>query len=524
MLRRLTASFTCVAVMLHLGGCTRPHTATTTPEVLGTIDYKWLVGVTTDSGEVIDFDPVPVSSSSWNARKRPRATHAEARNDTIFALVNAQPRAFALADVQHVLVTQTKIDPIATGVGVIVLAAMAVIVVSIVNSHDDDNPPQSSNSSCPLVYSWNGQQFVFDAEPFAGAVSKGLERDDFAELENLKAIDGMYRLRVANEMTESDYVNRMQLQVVDHPPGTRVAMDADGGVHTIMAPVPPLRATDADGRDLRLWLEATDRRLWEPLPEAGNTRARQELVLSFPKPAGADRVKLIANVQTGTLGARMIAEMLALRGSQLPWFYSMVDHVPAARDSLLAWNLREELFILQIEVEERGGWHVRGRLPGEALAPENIVVPLDIGGVEGDELRIRIRPPIGFWALNSFAVEYGLDQPVHIQHVLPSQAQDASGNDVLPALLDADDAYAALPKTDDWVHVDFPAPPQSNHLQRTVFLHSRGYYVLQLPTDPEPDHETLDRIATVPDAAARFARDRFLEWQARVAARRGEPK
>jgi hypothetical protein len=246
--------------------------------------------------------------------------------------------------------------------------------------------------------------------------------------------------------------------------------------------------------------------------------------MTFPRPAGCDRVKLVANVQTGALGARMIAEMLALRGNQLPWFYSMIDQVPAARDSLVAWNLREELFILQIEVGERDGWHVRGQLPGEALAPENVVVPLDIGGVEGDELRIRIRPPVGFWALNSFAVDYSSDQPVHVQHVQPTQAQDNAGNDVLHALLDVDDAYLVLPQTGDWAHVTFPAPPERDRQQRTVFLHSRGHYVLHLPTDREPDHETLGRIATVPDAAALFAHERFREWQAQVAMRRGESK
>ena len=98
-------------------------------------------------------------------------------------------------------------------------------------------------------------RYVFDAEPFAGAISKGLERDDYAELENLRVVDGEYRLLVANEMAESDYLNQAELCVVDHPVGTRVAADANGDLYTFVDPVQLVGALDAEGRDLRPWLE-----------------------------------------------------------------------------------------------------------------------------------------------------------------------------------------------------------------------------------------------------------------------------
>ena len=79
----------------------------------------------------------------------------------------------------------------------------------------------ATKQSCPFIYSWNGSEYVFDAEPYGGAVTRGLERDDYSELENLRAENGLYRLMVTNEVPETQYTNLMELQVVDHPAATR---------------------------------------------------------------------------------------------------------------------------------------------------------------------------------------------------------------------------------------------------------------------------------------------------------------
>src|ERR1035437_4586926 len=124
----------------------------------------------------------------------------------------------------------------------------------------------ATKQSCPFVYSWDGTRYVFDAEPYGGAIARGLEKDDYAELGQLREADGRYKLRMTNEVDETQMTNLTQLWVVDHPKGTRVVPDIDGKLHTVSAPQNLLSTHDAEGHDLLPWLRSTDHLIWEPPP------------------------------------------------------------------------------------------------------------------------------------------------------------------------------------------------------------------------------------------------------------------
>src|SRR5215813_6673330 len=120
--------------------------------------------------------------------------------------------------------------------------------------------------------------------------------------------------------------------------------------------------------------------------------------------SAGDAVHQPDGVATGLWGSNMIKEMLKLRGSDLESWYDSMDRDRTQSAALFAWTLREELFALKLEVDEPDGWKHRGTLPGGGpFIAEDRVVVLDVSQATGDQLRIRIRPPVGFWALNSFA-------------------------------------------------------------------------------------------------------------------------
>jgi hypothetical protein len=356
---------------------------------------------------------------------------------------------------------------------------------------------------------------VFDAEPYGGAISRGLEKDDFSQLERLREQDGLYRLRITNEVDETQFTNLTELWVVDHPAGTRVVPDIQGKLHTLAAPHAPLSARDAAGHDLLPWLRATDRLIWEPsaVPDA-NGNLQSDIVMTFPKPTGVTQVKLVANAATGLWGSYMIKKMVELRGRDVGAWYTLMDESQAARDALFAWEVREELYALKIYVEEPTGWEVRGILPGTGpFISKHRIVPLDVSRVQGDQLRIRIHPPAGFWALNSFGVDYTPDRPVRVEKLEPATARDLQGKDVLPELIANDDRYLAMPNVGDTADLTFHVPPCHAGTDRSVFLHSRGYYKLHLAANGEPDTKTLQEIENVPGAGARFAANQFAQWQ-----------
>lgn len=499
MLRRLTAIVLGLALLPQLTGCVSTKTRGIALPSEEPLPRERITSITTLQGEVLYFD----------------SPGARLQRDTLFGSVEFEPVQIPLADVERLWVTKTETNTLAT-IGLVVgVAAGTLLVAGMIYA--------ATKESCPFVYSWDGTRYVFDAEPYGGAVTRGLERDDYSELESLVVDDkGLYRLKITNEVRETQYTNLMELWVVDHPSGTRVVADEWGALYTVRAPSAPVAASDAHGRDLLIWLAETDQRIWEApatLDESG--AVRQDIVLTFPKPSGAATAKLVANVATGLWGSHMIRELLELRGNTLDTWYAQIDGNPAARESLFNWILREETYRLKIQVEEPTGWEVRGTLHGGGpFIAEDRVVRLDLSRVPGDWVRIRIRPPLGFWALNSFALDYSPEEALHVATVAPVEARDGGDDDVLSSLLAADDAYYGMPQTGDFGYVAFPAPDPRLGLERTVILHSRGYYRQHLSKAGEPNLALLGEIAEVPGAAVRLAAIRYTEWREARASQR----
>lgn len=481
-----------LTVLLSVGpGCYNRKVQKVSPADVPQPEKEKIVGVTTIKGEDVSFHP----------------PGASIKNGTLYASVNKTPYEVPLDQVQRVWVERKELSKGRT-IGLVAAVAVGTLAIIV-------GVAAATKQSCPFVYSWDGTRYVFDAEPYGGAITRGLEKDDFSQLERLREQDGLYRLKITNEVDETQFTNLTELWVVDHPAGTRMAADVRGKLHTLAAPQAPLSARDAAGHDLLPWLRATDRLIWEPpaVPDA-NGNLQSDIVMTFPKPAGAAQVKLVANAATGLWGSYMIKKMVELRGRDVGAWYALMDESQAARDALFAWEVREEPFALKIYVEEPTGWEVRGILPGTGpFISKDRIVPLDVSHVEGNQLRIRIHPPAGFWALNSFGADYTPDQPVSLKKLQPATAQDLQGKDVLPELVANDDRYLAMPNIGDTADLTFPAPPRHAGTDRTVFLHSRGYYKLHVAATGEPDTKTLQEIENVPGAAARFAANQFARWQ-----------
>ena len=483
-----------LAVLLFVGpGCYNRKVQRVPPADVPRPETEKIVGITTIKGEDVSFDRSGVSIE----------------NGTLHASLPKTKTRYELPldQVQRFWVERKELSKGRTiGLVAAVVVGTLGIIVGVV---------AATKQSCPFVYSWDGTRYVFDAEPYGGAITRGLEKDDFSQLERLREQDGLYRLKMTNEVDETQFTNLTELLVVDHPAGTRVAPDIRGKLHTLATLQVPLSARDAAGHDLLPWLRATDRLIWEPpaVPDA-NGNLQSDIVMTFPKPAGATQVKLVATAATGLWGSYMIKKMVELRGRDLGAWYASMDQSQAARDALFAWEVREQLYALKIEVEEPTGWEVRGILPGTGpFISKDRIVPLDVSHVEGNQLRIRIQPPAGFWALNFFGVDYTPDRPVSVEKLEPATARDLQGKDVLSELVASDDRYLAMPDIGDTADLTFHVPPRRAGTDRSVFLHSRGYYKLHVAAAGEPDTKTLQEIENVPGAAAQFAANQFAQWQ-----------
>ncbi len=495
-----------LSVVFLIGACVEVVTRIAPPQTVQALQDQNIVGLTTVDGRMFTFDPEP------EAVVRP--PESDGGEISIQASVNGAPFEIGIGDVQRIWVSRQELSQ----TGKTTLITVGIVAAVAILASDDDEPPADS-TSCPFIYSWNGNEFVLNAEPYGGATTRGLARDDYSELEDLVAEDGNYRLLVRNELEETQYTDLMELVVVDHPAGRRAIADEWGRFHSISDPQAATAARDHHGNDLRPWLAEKDHRIWEALPVAdADGNVRTEIVMTFPKPLGASQAKLVSNAATGFWGASMVKEMLQLRGRELDAWYALVDSQPIAPDLIRAWNMREELFALQVHVEEPGGWTLAGVIHGGGpFAVEDRIVPLDVSRVTGDEVRIRIRPPVGFWALNWLAMDYTEDNDLSVQTIAFETADSGAGDDVRGLLASADGRYHEMPRVGDEFLVNAPAPALAADSERTVFLHSRGYYRLHIEAEGDPNLTLLQEIEFVPDRAARFAVQRFRESQQRVA-------
>jgi tetratricopeptide (TPR) repeat protein len=135
------------------------------------------------------------------------------------------------------------------------------------------------DTSCPILFTWNGERFVFVTD-FLGAGSVGeLESNGSTrpprpeesvkiEAAQLKPLKGKYVLKLAEPMNEVTLIDRLQLVVMDHPADTRVFPDerfpGDGPPPTqdLLAfrhEIFPVKAVDHRGNDVTKTLREWDR-------------------------------------------------------------------------------------------------------------------------------------------------------------------------------------------------------------------------------------------------------------------------
>jgi len=414
-------------------------------------------------------------------------------------------------NVDDVLYVRVKrLDPVLSTLAVIgVLALAAVAAVAII---------AATKESCPFVYSYDGQKYVFDAEPLGGAVCPGLKKTDYSRLEYLRPIDGKYLLMLRNEVEETQYMDEISLLVVDHPSNSEVVPDMMGQMNLIEKPLAPTSAKDENGMDLMKFIKERDGIAWQTaLPTDDSFRKhnlRHQLTFEFSRPAQAKKTKLLVNAGTALWGSNMIREMLQLRGDKVDAWYEGVNKGGPELDELMQFMEREELYVLKIYVKQGEKWVQRGFIPGGGpLINEDRVIYLDLSDVPGDKLLIQLNPPLGFWSIDYLGMEYGDYSPPAVTEVQLASAEDQHGKDISKILSSTDNNYLMLPAVGDWAKVTFEQPPQKKGTKRSIFLKTTGYYEIHISKDKPEQAQLIRDLLERPGMIVEYSMDEYLKWR-----------
>ena len=87
---------------------------------------------------------------------------------------------------------------------------------------------QRLSGSCPIIWTWNGREFeyitdVLGVAPLGASSGDGkyfpVDHDEYIQIsgKSLVPVDGEYRIRITEELSEVAYIDQLKLIAVDHP-------------------------------------------------------------------------------------------------------------------------------------------------------------------------------------------------------------------------------------------------------------------------------------------------------------------
>jgi hypothetical protein len=396
----------------------------------------------------------------------------------------------------------------------LLIAGLGVTAAIVAEAVSDDPPPQRTEpptTSCPLVYAWDGTDWRLDSGTFGGAIVRALQRTDVDNLNFVRPVDGMLRLKVANELSETDYLDGLHVLAIDHEPGVTLAPDGDGGIHTIGELQPAVSAADFAGREALARVAQADGWNWESVPTGRNpSRAadvRDGLEVAFVRPAGAHSAHLVLDGNNTAWAAYMLHQFVEAHGSATAAWYDSLNAQPMHAIAMQE-RLAREAF-LSVSLNTRAGWTKPG-LFWEA-GPEIVkrqVMHLDLSEVAGDTVRIRLESVPSFWMIDRVSIDFEADRPFTVTRLDAISARDHRGQDVGGLIVAVDDRYHVL-ETGDSAELHFRVPPVPQGSARSYLLSSTGWYRVHTSMAAAPDAATLRRVVEEPLGISRESVERL---------------
>jgi tetratricopeptide (TPR) repeat protein len=135
-------------------------------------------------------------------------------------------------------------------------------------------------TSCPILYAWNGSQYDFVTDFLGGSAIGAREpgdtwsypdSDEYVRVtgDQLKERDGMYSIRMNNQLEEVIYFDAVKLLAVDHPADTEIYPNErlmpgppypEFKIYATRNAHPPVKAVDDKGKDILPLIKDIDRR------------------------------------------------------------------------------------------------------------------------------------------------------------------------------------------------------------------------------------------------------------------------
>ncbi len=374
---------------------------------------------------------------------------------------------------------------------------------------------QTLKGSCPFLYGWNGEEYVFVKDILwrsALGMPTGImggntsyafadASDDYLKIPGiLKQNNGSYSIQVTSELWETIYIDKLELVAVDHPDSLDIFVPEQFGpppfpglkILTVKEKHIPVSAEDSDGNDVLYLISQKDDNYLSGF-RSGKYQGITEMRDLIIDPGNID--------VTGRLS-------LFMNGWIFPTDASINVAISQSDD------IRVTPPLIQV-INKNGGWESVSSSPGFPMGKDKTVIADLSGKFLTKDHRIRIRTNMEIYWDQIFFAEDLPDAPVVRSVLNPSSAdlhyrgfselfrkgsrygphwfnysvvekgpkwRDLSGNytrfgDVLPLLSESDNKYI-ITNAGDETTINFNAstlPPLAKGWKRDFLIRSVGW-------------------------------------------------
>lgn len=438
--------------------------------------------------------------------------------DTKLTILSGKKVTFPAAEVLEVFVEKSEVDGGLTTLlvlGIIAGVALTTLLISKATEPDEPSKPPdptprppdttTGGGSCPLVYSFDGDKYVFDSEPISGVISESLTRTDLSGMEFLNQSEGKFKLLVKNQPEEKEMLDELKLVCVAYDENTFVTPNPEGEFFNYKNIIRPESVTDENGNDVSAFFNEKDNVRWQTLMPYDTSFhggiQRHSLKFRFPKPAGAENALIFVNCGTAYWGSSMIKNVLQLKGENVEDWYGNMLTGGKEMQKLFQFIQREELFWLNVDLLEGDKYVTRTYIPaGGPMMDEDRIIRLPLKNVTGNYIEFILNPPAGFWKIDRLGIiyDYKIIEKDKINELDAVYAKDQNGKDIRSEIKSIDKNYYQMPDDGDYANIFYDAPPDFDKKKNMIFLKTTGFYEIYIDKGKSEQTELVEEILMSP--------------------------
>lgn len=375
----------------------------------------------------------------------------------------------------------------------------------------------SPNKSCPYIFSYNGSEYILDAEPLGGAVCEGLERTDVSRLEKLVNTDGKLKLIVKNINEEQQRLDELKFLNIKHSRGEYVTPDYSRKFFKYTEHVKPVSVINEEGTDItKFFLEKDNVRWLNDLPMDTLYKPnslKENITLKFPKPKNVKSAMLMINGGASYFGSNMIKEVLDLKGNKVDEWYRSI--YPGSDEQKKLFNVmhRDETYYMDIKIAEGNTLRNTGIMKSNGpMIDEDILYPINLENHNSEYVEIVLTPQRFFWKFEQIYIVYDYKEvnSKDIEILNIAYARDNYGNDVIDKLSASDKNYYRMPNVGDKMELYINTPDNYSNETNDIFVATTGWYEINLEKNAEPKDKLIENIFSNEGGFFKFALDAYF--------------